>query len=54
MSLSGRNAPSFRLREPSHALDEPVVLPQQIWCEKNRAIGLGEMGEVVDFGEVEN
>jgi len=31
-----------------------VVLPQQIWRQQKGTIGLGEMGQVVDFGEVEN
>jgi hypothetical protein len=54
MSFSGGSATSFRLGDPPHALNEPVVLPQQIGREQGRAIRLGEMWEVVDFGEVEN
>ena len=55
MTLSGRTtSSSFRLGDLSHALNEPMVLPQQIWREQIRAIGLGEMWKVVDLCEVEH
>lgn len=54
LSLIGGGAKFLRLGDPPHPLDEPVVLLQQIWREQGQAIGLGEMGEVVDFCQVEN
>ena len=53
LSLIGGGSNFLRLGDPPHPLNESVVLLEQIWREQGQAIGLSEMWEVVDFGEVE-